>query len=392
MNQVKLFITIGIACFMLAACKSENGTISPGLAITPSFNSTESQIKATIPAPRPPVSEYWEIPDAPFPLSEPGPYKSGKHTYALHDTSRDNRPVNITVWYPALRPPGSSGRFPKHGAEPDSSGAPYPLILSSTKVAYTLAPYLISHGFTWVSVDGIDTYQWMGEEMYEQPLDILFALAQVDSSPPEGLEGMIDAEHAGVIGYSFDGFNSLAMSGARINPEYYLAQCPNPDATTKAVLAAFSSFNCTPASEWEKFADHVGEEFTTSMDGLWQPLTDARIRAVMPMAGEGWWLFGERGLAAVDKPTLMIVATQDDLYRENALIFEHLGTTDKELISFIGPGHMMIFEAEMITRMAHFSTAFFGYHLQGREDLAWYFSEDFVAQHEDLVWGIYSGE
>jgi hypothetical protein len=86
------------------------------------------------------------------------------------------------------------------------------------------------------------------------------------------------------------------------------------------------------------------------------------------------------------------VATQDLLYAENALIFEHLGTPDKVLISFVGPGHMMVFNSEMVARMAHFATAFFGTHLQGREDLAWYFSEDFVAQHDDLAWGVYQNK
>ena len=52
----------------------------------------------------------------------------------------------------------------------------------------------------------------------------------------------------------------------------------------------------------------------------------------------------------------------------------------------------MIYEVEMVARMAHFAVAFFVYHLQEREDLAWYFSEEFVAQHEDLAWGVYAGE
>jgi hypothetical protein len=53
---------------------------------------------------------------------------------------------------------------------------------------------------------------------------------------------------------------------------------------------------------------------------------------------------------------------------------------------------MMVFDPEMVARMAHFAAAFFGYHLQGREDLAYYFSEDFVTQHDDLAWGVYEGE
>jgi predicted dienelactone hydrolase len=229
----------------------------------------------------------------------------------------------------------------------------------------------------------------MNEQMIEQPLDILFALNQVASNPPEGLEGMIDAEHAGAIGYSFDGYNTLALSGARIDPEYYLAQCPTPDATTEAILSSLSAFDCAPARIWDEFTAHAGEAITVSEDGLWQPMTDARIRAVMPMAGEGWWLFGERGLATVDRPTLIIVATQDELYPENVLIFEYLSTPDKTLISFVGPDHYMVYNPKMVVRMAHFAVAFFGYHLQGREDLAWYFSEDFITQHDDLTWGVY---
>jgi len=121
-------------------------------------------------------------------------------------------------------------------------------------------------------------------------------------------------------------------------------------------------------------------------------MTDAHIRAVMPLAGEGWLLFGGKGLAAVDRPALMIVSTRDIWYLENTLIFEHLGTPEKALISFVGQDHMMVFDPEMVARMAHFAVAFFGYHLQGREDLAWYFSEDFVAQHDDLAWGVYAGD
>ena len=229
----------------------------------------------------------------------------------------------------------------------------------------------------------------MNEEMIDQPLDILFALDQVASNPPEELEGMIDADHAGAIGYSFDGNNALVLGGARIDPEHYLAQCPNPEPTTEAILSSTSAFGCGPARAWDDFAAHAGEAITASEDGLWQPMTDERIRAVMPLAAEGWWLFGERGLAAVDRPTLMIVATQDGQYPENALIFEHLGTPDKALISFVGPDHMMVYDPEMVARMAHFAVAFFGYHLQGREDLAWYFSEEFIVQHDDLAWGVY---
>lgn len=322
----------------------------------------------------------------PYPLAGPGPYGVGMRSFKAVDSARGDREVGITVWYPAVPAAGDDVMEPVKDARPDGGGAPYPLILSSTKVAKIFAPYLVSRGFTWASVDGIDYYLSMGESMIDQPLDILFALNQVAIYPPAGLEGLIDTEHAGAIGYSFDGYNALAMSGARIDPAYYLAQCPDPDLETQAILGSLSAFSCAPARDWDEFIAHAGKSVAESEDGLWQPMTDERIRAVMPMACEGWWLFGERGLAAVDRPILMLAGSKDELYKENVLIFNHLGTSDKSMIVFIDQDHMMIYDTGMIERIAHFAIAFFGCHLQGRRDLAQYFSQEFVASHADLAW------
>jgi predicted dienelactone hydrolase len=204
-------------------------------------------------------------------------------------------------------------------------------------------------------------YRDFGEKSIDQPKDILFVLDQAASNPPPELVGMIDADHAGTIGYSFDGYNSLAVSGARVDPAYYLAQCPTPDSVTQAVLSDLSAFDCTPAENWENFTDDAGEEITTSEDGLWQPMTDPRIRAVIPLAGEGWWLFGEKGLAAVDRPVLMMAGTLDELYTENTFIYDNLGTLDRTFITFLDQDHMMMVEdQENIQKIAHFVAAFFG--------------------------------
>ncbi len=322
-------------------------------------------------------------------MGEPGPYVVGQRKYTFIDSARNNREVKISVWYPAVRSDDSASNTFIRDAKPDLQEAPYPLILSSTKVADIFAPYLVSHGFAWASVDGIDSYMAFYKGAIDQPLDIVFALNQIGGNPPEELDGLIDAENAGTIGYSFDGFNSLAMSGARVDPDYYLTQCPTPDATTEAILGELSAFSCTPANKWDDITAYAGKAITVSEDGLWQPLTDPRIRAVMPMAGEGWWLFGERGLAAVDRPILIIVATEDELYAENVLIFNHLGVADKRMISFIGSNHMMVYDSAKVSRMSFFALAFFGYYLQGRSDLAQFMSEDYVIQHDDLAWGEY---
>ena len=242
-------------------------------------------------------------------------------------------------------------------------------------------------------MDGIDTYASFNPEAVKQPRDILFALDKVAAEPPAGLEGMPDTEHAGVTGYSFDGFNSYALSGARVDPAYYLAQCPTPDATTAALVGnQMSAFGCGPAKDWDAFAAKAGLAITTSDDGLWQPITDPRIRAVMPMAGEGWWLFGEKGLAAADRSMLVVAGTADELYDENAYMFDRLGTPEKTFVSFVGPGHMLILDPEWQKRIAHLATAFFGHRLAGRDDLARYYSEEFVAAHPELAWGTVGAE
>ena len=49
----------------------------------------------------------------------------------------------------------------------------------------------------------------------------------------------------------------------------------------------------------------------------------------------------------------------------------------------------MIMQSEPLARMKHFAAAFFGYHLQGRNEYANYFSEEFINQFDDLAWGVY---
>ena len=382
MKPTHYFTALSIALFLLAAC-SPASMVTPDVQAsmnTPDVPATKAAAAAATAAQ---AAQELQL----FPLAEPGAYPVGMRTYRLTDPNRDDRRVSISIWYPAVQPSEATDNSYTVDADPDFSGAPYPLLLSSTKVASIFAPYLVSRGFTWASVNFIDAYEEMGDQMYNQPLDILFALEQAASNPP-GLEGMIDAEHAGAIGYSFDGYNTLAMSGARIDPQFYLSLCENPDAKKAHSLSAFS---CKPARNWDAFSVDVGETITRSEDGLWQPMTDVRIRAVMPLACEGWWLFGEKGLAAVNRPVLMIVASDDQLYAENVQIFDHLGTPNKGLISFIGLSHMMVFNPQQVARMAHFAAAFFGYHLQGKAELAQYFSEDFVNRHTDIHWGAYRG-
>ena len=70
---------------------------------------------------------------------------------------------------------------------------------------------------------------------------------------------------------------------------------------------------CSLVGKWDEFTQFAGEEITNFGDGLWQPLTNNRIRAVMPMASSGTWLYGERGLAMAEKPMLILSSSEDEL-------------------------------------------------------------------------------
>jgi len=332
----------------------------------------------------------------PFPLSEPGAFDYGIHlSHDFVDAARGDRKLSIQVWYPAVTPDDATPSDGNYNYEPDLSGAPYPLILCSAKLGGYFGYHLASHGFVVAGLNSQDSDDHWGPWLIDYPLDILATLNYIASTPLEGLEGMIDAEHTGVMGYSFDGYVALAMSGARVDPDFYLSQRAKAATMSPALPSWWIDYVSNMTGGWDAFVAHAGSAITTSDDGLWQPMTDKRIRAVMPMAPEGAWLFGERGLAAVDRPTLIIGATLDDINIydvEAAYIYEHLGTRDKSMISFVGEDHVMVLNSPPRDRMKHFAVAFFGYHLQGRNNYAGYFSKRFVTRQTGLAWGVYQGK
>jgi predicted dienelactone hydrolase len=330
-----------------------------------------------------------------FPLSERGPYFVGKLEHTIVDESRSDRKIQLDIWYPALEQTDDDGRTITINAEPDLSGAPYPLILTEEDSGYYIfRSHLASHGFVMAEIEFPYYFDKWDFQTTDLPLDFLFALDQIASNPPIELEGVIDATHTGVTGYSFGGQNALALSGARIDPVYYLEYCEQMPTMQPPIEDWYVQLACDLAKKWDAFTTYVGDEITTSDDGLWQPMTDERIRAVMPGGVDGAWLFGERGLETVDRPVLFIQAAEDSPYQptEAAFIFEHIGIPERSMISFVGENHLMVMKQKITSRINHFAVAFFGYYLQGREEYADYFSDAFVSQFDDLYWGVYQDE
>ena len=400
MMHGRLFLCAATIALLLTSCGRSTTAMPQATGTLPQATATAEQVAATVEQSSEETAgvEATQEP-VPFPLSEPGPYYVGKRTFTFEDASRDGRKIGVTVFYPAARPEGSTGSQLLAGAnrDPDLSGAPYPLILTGPDSGnQLLKSHLASHGFVMaiVHLPGPIVVNW-DLWVVDYPRDFLFALDQIASKPLEGLDSVIDSDHVGVTGYSGDGSISLAVSGVCIDPDFYLTHCEQAPAMEPAFSAWYLDLTCTLAEKWAEFAAHVGDEITVSDGGLWQAVTDERIRAVVPMAPDGAWLYGERGLAMADRPMLIIAPTEDEYtpYQiETAYIFEHVGGPERFMVSFLGKTHMMVLEPEQAKRLNHFATAFLGYHLQGKSEYRDYFSEEFVSQFDDLAWGVYTGE
>jgi predicted dienelactone hydrolase len=326
--------------------------------------------------PEPPLT--FEFPETELPLAEPGPYKfSMIQEIIYYDDARDGREISISLFYPSLED------------APDFNGAPFPLIINDYKMFNKFGEHLVSHGYVVAGINGIDTGSW-DEELFNQPLDFVYVLNQLADSPPELLEGMIDTDHVGVWGYSYGGRNSVFLSGGRFDPEYYFTNCENPGESTIEFTQSRIEMMCGPYHNWDAFSDQAGSEITVSDDGLWQPITDERIIATIPMSSSGEWLFGPRGFASADKAILMTAGTREEpYYPEGYRIYEELATSDKAYISFVNHSHDMIFGSNAPEKMEHLAIAFFSYHLKGYDDYGYYYSEEFISQVDGLAWGWY---
>jgi predicted dienelactone hydrolase len=136
-----------------------------------------------------------------------------------------NKEIGLYVWYPAMLPKDAEPSRHNFDAEPDLSASPYPVILSSAKSGLIFGPHLATYGFVVVGVDGQDSEDNWGNWLIDFPLDQISALDQIASHQLDHLEGMIDSNRVGVLGYSLNIYNALALCGARIDPDFYQDQC-----------------------------------------------------------------------------------------------------------------------------------------------------------------------
>ncbi len=206
-----------------------------------------------------------------------------------------------------------------------------------------IARHLASHGFTVASIEHPGSnLSWLSgisiggnpgdllsaSEFIDRPKDVSFVLdefAKLNQADDSSWQGKLNTQQVTVIGHSLGGYTALALAGGELNLKELRQFCKNR-----------SPIGRSPA-DWFQCA-------ATDLPGNQIELRDRRVVQVMalnPMTGR---LFGNKGLAQVSVPTLVLTSTEDAIapaLDHQLRSFSQLGGP-KYLISAIGGTHLSI--------------------------------------------------
>jgi len=164
-------------------------------------------------------------------------------------------------------------------------------------------------------------------EFIDRPKDISFLLNELATlnTQPGQLQGKFNTKKVSVIGHSLGGYTALALVGGEVNLEAVRKFCQTSLSVTEA------------PGDWLQCAAAPLEEKKFQV-------RDERVKnaiALNPMIGT---LFGKQGLSRIDKPVLMLTATEDAL--TPALTHQIRPFTqlrgEKYLLTAIGATHLSI--------------------------------------------------
>jgi predicted dienelactone hydrolase len=303
-------------------------------------------------------------PDAPL-YALHGPYWVGTRDFVIEPES--DRPLALTVRYPALNPEGQlesvtyTMEYPPalpqvsitghaiQDAAPDARQGPYPLVVFShgasgwRYASLYFMEHLASYGFVVISADHFgDTASNTQDEgafvraHVNRPRDITREIDFAETLRADGgdLAGMIDPDQVAVSGHSSGGWTALLAAGARRDYDALDAWCAdNPeDVWTCANLLG----------QEQVLADLL--EYTAVPDGLWPSVGDPRVDAVVLFAPGNTPAFGPAGLASVTVPAKLLTGTADpflpfDQYAGPA--YDALGSQPKAEVILKDGGHTM---------------------------------------------------
>lgn len=323
-----------------------------------------------------------EVPPAPEPVglrpdapdyARHGPFWVGYKPLVIGEET--DHPLQASLWYPAFNPTGAEEKITYTidtkipvegmnatepiqghallGAEIDTSGGPYPLVIYSHGFAANAAwaravlEHLASHGFIVVAPEHIEQFDFDWSEVpsatIDRPRDIKQTLDYAEqATEPEGdLVGLLDMDNVAVVGHSYGGYTALAMAGAQYDMGAFNARCAalTPDDPNQFICAPIVSQEADMAAR--AGLDRVPE-------GLWPSFGDPRVKAILPIAGDSY-LFDKEGLAKITVPMMAIGGTADtgtpiDWGAEPA--YTNASSPHKSLVTFAGGEHFLLTSCE----------------------------------------------
>ncbi|MDF2366346.1 hypothetical protein [Sneathiella sp.] len=298
-------------------------------------------------------------PDAPE-LAKPGDYTVGVQTIQLINKDqvdilkveadkplpKYDRPLTVEVWYPsdgAKRGGEYNNVYLRDGktqvtlygqavrdAAPATTAMAYPLIIISHGypgnrfLLSHLAENLASKGYVVASIDHTDSMYHdkaaFGSTLVNRPLDQKFVLEEMDrlgKDTSSFLNGLVNADDTGLIGYSMGAYGSVITAGGGVTKAATELTWGAPNGTLKPMMAGST--------------EH-------------EAMLDDRFKAIVSIApwGMTYGFWDAEGLAGVRVPMFFIAGSVDDVsgYEKGTkAIFENAVNTDRYLLTFENANH-----------------------------------------------------
>lgn len=335
---------------------------------------------------------------------------------------RYDRPLTVEVWYPAAD--GATGdtalkAFLRDGktevtlqgkamrdADVAASDTPFPLVIVSH--GYPGNRFLLSHlaenvaskGYVVASIDHTDsTYRTQaafGSTLVNRPLDQLFVLdemARLSGDEGSFLNGLVNADTAGIIGYSMGGYGAVITAGGGVTEASVGYGWGGPHGTLGIHQAGSETHDALP---------------------------DPRIKTAVAIGpwgmNTGFW--DADGLSGIKIPMLFMAGSEDmvSLYDKGVrAIWENASGTNRSLLTFENGGHNTaapmpapeesfrddedlgfnvsahytdpVWDTVRMNNIAqHFITVWMDQHLKGDETMGDYL--DLVENSNDGVWSM----
>jgi len=309
-------------------------------------------------------------PDAP-PYALHGPYWVGARDFVIDPDSE--RPLTLTVWYPALNPDGlpeetvyemaavSSIRFAFTenadwgirgraimDAAPDMAAAPYPLVIYShgagawRQMSTYFVEHLASYGFVVIAPEHpgeAPVADMFWQAFIHRPEDVRRTIDYAASltEPGAALENAIDMDQVGMTGASGGGYTALAAGGAQIDWAGLMNWCTDhSQADTWAFCPVLAEHGAEMAA-LSGLADVPAD--------LWPSMRDPRIDAVVSLAGVAF-LFGPAGMQSLSVPLLTVGGSADTVVPTewNINVTNESASSAKKALVVLEGGDHYIFE------------------------------------------------